>query len=61
MRDTEGRFAITAAPARPGQLAPTGGTDKFVLVLRLYDTPIGVSTRTPKEGPMPAIVRKGCS
>ena len=29
--------------------------------LRLYDTPIGVSTGTTKEGPMPAVVRKGCS
>ena len=62
VRDGDGSFAITVAPlARPGNWLPTGGVDKFVLVLRLYDTPIGVSTGTTKEGPMPAMVRKGCS
>ena len=62
VRDNSGNFAITVAPlARPGNWLPTGGVDKFVLVLRLYDTPIGVSTGTTKEGPMPAVVRKGCS
>ena len=62
VRDSDGGFAITVAPlARPGNWLPTGGVDKFVLVLRLYDTPIGVSTGTTKEGPMPAIVRKSCS
>jgi hypothetical protein len=62
VRDSDGGFAITVAPlARPGNWLPTGGADKFVLVLRLYDTPIGVSTGTTKEGPMPAILRKGCS
>jgi hypothetical protein len=62
VRDGDGSFAITVAPlARPGNWLPTGGVDKFVLVLRLYDTPIGVSTGTTKEGPMPAITRKACS
>ncbi len=62
VRDVDGRFTITvAAQARPGNWLPTGGIEKFVLVWRLYDTPIGVATKTTKEGPMPAIVRKGCS
>ena len=62
VRNADGQFAIAVAPlARPGNWLPTGGIEKFVLVLRLYDTPIGVATRTTKEGPMPAIVRKGCS
>ncbi len=62
VRDSDGRFAITVAPlARSGNWLPTGGIEKFVLVWRLYDTPIGVATRTTKEGPMPAIVRKNCS
>ncbi len=62
VRGGDGSFAITVAPlARPGNWLPTGGVDKFVLVLRLYDTPIGVSTGTTKEGPMPAVVRKGCT
>jgi len=62
VRDADGRFVITIAPlARPGNWLPTGGIEKFVLLWRLYDTPIGVATRTTKEGPMPAIARKGCS
>jgi len=62
VRDVDGRFAIVVAPlARPGNWLPTGGIEQFLLVWRLYDTPIGVATRTTKEGPMPAIVRKGCS
>jgi hypothetical protein len=52
---------MVAPCARPGNWLPTGGIEQFVLVWRLYDTPIGVATRTTKEGPMPAIVRKGCS
>jgi hypothetical protein len=62
VRDADGRFAITVAPlARSGNWLPSGGIEKFVLVWRLYDTPIGVANKTTKEGPMPAIVRKGCS
>jgi hypothetical protein len=62
VRGGDGSFAVTVAPlARPGNWLPTGGVNKFVLVLRLYDTPIGVSTGTTKEGPMPAVVRKGCT
>ena len=60
--DAEGHFTINIAPrARPGNWLPTGGIERFVLVWRLYDTPIGVATRTTKEGPMPAIVEKSCS
>jgi len=62
VRDASGRFAINVGPrARPGNWLPSGSIEKFVLVWRLYDTPIGVAMRTTKEGPMPAIVRKGCS
>ena len=62
VREADGRFAISVAPrARPGNWLPTGGIERFVLVWRLYDTPIGVATRTTKEGPMPAIVEKSCS
>jgi hypothetical protein len=62
VRQADGHFEITVSSrARPGNWLPTGGVDRFVLVWRLYDTPIGVATRTTKEGPMPAIVRKGCS
>jgi hypothetical protein len=29
-------------------------------VLRLYDTPIGVATRTGRDAPMPSITERGC-
>jgi hypothetical protein len=62
VRDVDGRFTINVAPqARPSNWLPTGGIERFVLVWRLYDTPIGVATGAIKEGPMPAIARKGCS
>jgi hypothetical protein len=62
LRDVEGRFTIAVAPrARPGNWLPTGGIERYVLVWRFYDTPIGVATRTAKEAPMPAIARKACS
>jgi hypothetical protein len=62
VRDADGQFTITIAPhARPGNWLPTGGIERFVLVWRLYDTPIGVAARTTKEGPMPAITRKACA
>jgi hypothetical protein len=62
VRDADGRFAITVAPlARSGNWLPSGGIEQFVLVWRLYDTPIGLANKTTKEGPMPAVVRKGCS
>src|SRR5262249_35832501 len=44
VRDTTGNFAITVAPrARAGNWLPSGGVEQFVLVWRLYDTPIGVA------------------
>ncbi len=62
VRDSDGQFTITIAPrARPGNWLPTGGIERFVLVWRLYDTPIGVAARTTKEGPMPAVTRRACS
>ncbi len=62
VRDADGRFVINVGPrARPGNWLPTNGIEQFVLVWRLYDTPIGVAMRTSKEGPMPAVARTGCS
>ena len=62
VRSADGTFTISVGPqARAGNWLPTGGIERFVLVWRLYDTPIGVATRTTKEGPMPAIARRGCA
>ena len=61
-RRAEGSFEITVAPrARPGNWLPTGGIDRYVVVLRLYDTPVGVATRTAKDAPMPAVTAAGCA
>jgi hypothetical protein len=62
VRDVEGRFTISVAPrARPGNWLPTGGIERYVLVWRLYDTPVGVASRTTKQDPMPAVMRRACS
>ena len=61
IRRSDGSFEITAGPrARPGNWLPTGGVERYVLVLRLYDTPIGVATRIGRDAPMPAISLRAC-
>jgi hypothetical protein len=61
VRNTDGSFAIIVAPrARPGNWLPTGGVERFVLVFRLYDTPVGVATRASREAPMPSIAVERC-
>ena len=62
VRAADGTFEIIAAPrARAGNWLPTGGAERYVLILRLYDTPVGVATRAGREAPMPAIVTRGCA
>ena len=61
IRKADGAFDVAVGPrARPGTWLPTGGIDKYQLVLRLYDTPIGMATRTGADAPMPSITRRGC-
>jgi hypothetical protein len=61
IRRSDGTFEITVGPrARPGNWLPTGGVERYVLVLRLYDTPIGVATRTGRDAPMPSITARAC-
>ncbi|MGE0752574.1 MAG: DUF1214 domain-containing protein [Variibacter sp.] len=61
VRRGDGTFDIIIGPrARPGNWLPTGGIERYVLVLRLYDTPIGVATRAGRETPMPAIKGRTC-
>ena len=49
-RFSDGSFQIMVAPrARPGNWLPSGGADRYVLVLRLYDTPVGAATRIGRE------------
>ena len=57
----DGTFEATAAPrARNGNWLPTGGRDRIVLVLRLYDAPIGLATRTGEQVDMPSVTQVAC-
>jgi hypothetical protein len=61
VRGSDGAFEIRiAARARSGNWLPTAGVDRYVLMMRLYDTPVGVATRTQRDAPMPAIATTGC-
>ncbi len=51
---------MVAPRANPGNWLPTGGVERYVLVLRLYDTAVGVSTKAGREVPMPAVMTKSC-
>lgn len=61
VRNADGAFEIRiAARARAGNWLPTGALERYVLLLRLYDTPVGIATRTQRDAPMPSIVTAGC-
>ena len=61
VRGSDGAFEIrVAARSRAGNWLPTGGIERYSLMLRLYDTPVGVATRTKRDAPMPAVATVGC-
>jgi hypothetical protein len=61
VRGSDGSFEVrVTSRSRAGNWLPTGGLDRYMLALRLYDTPVGVGTRTQKDAPMPSIVTVGC-
>jgi hypothetical protein len=62
VRASDGSFEIRiASRSRAGNWLPTGGIEHYALMLRLYDTPVGVATRTQRDAPMPSIRTVGCS
>jgi len=62
VRSADGSFEIhIASRSRAGNWLPTGGIERYALMLRLYDTPVGVATRSKRDAPMPAIATVGCS
>ena len=61
VRHADGSFDITVAPrANPGNWLPTGGVERYELILRLYDTAVGVSTKAGREVPMPTVTTRSC-
>jgi hypothetical protein len=61
VRGADGGFEIRiASRSRAGNWLPTGGIERYTLMMRLYDTPVGVATRTKRDAPMPAIATVGC-
>ena len=61
IRGADGSFEVRiASRSRAGNWLPTGGIERYRLVLRLYDTPVGVATRTQRDAPMPAIATVSC-
>lgn len=56
IRDAAGEFEVTVSQwARPGNWLPTGGIERYVLMIRFYDTSLGIATRAGREAPMPAV------
>ena len=61
VRTADGSFAVDVGPrASPGNWLPTGGIERYELVLRFYDTAIGIATRASRELPMPAVKTRRC-
>ncbi len=61
VRGADGGFEIrVASRSRAGNWLPTGGIERYALMLRLYDTPVGVATRTQRDAPMPTIATVSC-
>ena len=61
VRGADGAFEIRiASRSRAGNWLPTGGIERYALMLRLYDTPVGVATRTQRDAALPAIATVGC-
>ena len=62
VRRSDGSFEVRlASRARAGNWLPTAGIERYVLMLRLYDTPVGVATRTQRDAPMPSVATAGCT
>jgi hypothetical protein len=62
IRNNDSSFSIRIGPrARYGNWLPSGGIGHYILVLRLYNTPVGAATRAGREAPMPQITTRECA
>ncbi|MCO4318357.1 DUF1214 domain-containing protein [Phyllobacterium sp. 21LDTY02-6] len=60
LRDADGTFTVEVSPlAQPGNWLPVAGDGRMVLVMTLYDTPVG-SNSGLVEMTFPAVARVGC-
>jgi len=60
MRGAQGTFSIVVSHrARPGDWLPVGPSGRFILVMRLYDTPLS-SANSIVEPVLPDITRERC-
>lgn len=61
LRNSEGQFEIhLSRQARPGNWLPLGGSGKFILILRFYDSDLISPTAVLDAAHMPAILRGHC-
>ena len=61
VRRSDGTFEIVVSPrASAGNWLPTGGVERYELILRLSDTAVGVSTKAGREVPMPDVMTRSC-
>jgi hypothetical protein len=61
VRQTNGDFSIIVRPrVSAGNWLPTGGIERYILILRLYDTPVGATTTTDHKFSMPALSTRNC-
>ena len=62
LRDADSGFSIAVSrSARPGNWLPVGNVGRFVLVLRLYDTPLSATVAGVAAPTMPSVARVRCS
>ena len=61
LRASDGQFEITLSRhARPGNWLPIGGTSKFILVLRLYDSELSAPATALDAARMPGLLKSRC-
>ncbi len=59
--NADGSFEIALAPrARSGNWLPTGNHDRITVMLRLYDAPVGLASRSGDPVELPSVTQVRC-